>query len=136
MHPEKKKSLNPNNRVGQSNVMNNGQKVTIINYRNCEDIDVQFEDGVIVYNTRYSTFKNGKIPNPNIKKPRAIDNKGRLGEKRMMHCGMVATIIEYRKWDDIDVQFEDGTIIKHRQYTGFKNGTIANKKKEYIVSVK
>ncbi len=127
MHPKKKEYLNPNNRIGQCKRMNNGQCATIVSYRNCDDIDVQFEDGTIV-NTRFNSFKNCKISNPNLKKNRIIDNKGRFGEQRVMHCGMMATIIEYRKWDDIDVQFEDGTIIKHRQYTGFKNGTIANKK--------
>lgn len=39
----------------------------------------------------------------------------KVGEIRTMNCGMKATIIQYRKSIDIDVQFEDGYIvnIKH-----------------------
>ena len=32
----------------------------------------------------------------------------RLGETRMMKCGMEATIIRYGRYDDIDIRFEDG----------------------------
>ena len=32
----------------------------------------------------------------------------RLGETRMMNCGMEATIIRYNETHDIDVRFEDG----------------------------
>lgn len=34
------------------------------------------------------------------------------------------TIIEYINNRDISIQFEDGVIVKHRSYSGFKNGTI------------
>ena len=43
--------------------------MTIIGYRNGNDIDIQFEDGTIVKNRIYRRFKEGKIKNPNyIKK--------------------------------------------------------------------
>lgn len=41
----------------------------------------------------------------------------RLGETRMMNCGMKATIIRYNMVRDIDVRFEDGAIAKCRGYT-------------------
>lgn len=50
----------------------------------------------------------------------------RIGETRIMNCGMKATIIKYRTCLDIDIQFEDGTIVKHRTYDNFKKGTISN----------
>ena len=64
---------NPNfyiqNRIGETNITNNSQKMTIIGYRNGNDIDIQFEDGTIVKNRTYRRFKEGKIKNPNyIKK--------------------------------------------------------------------
>ena len=37
-----------------------------------------------------------------------------LGETRIMNCGMEATCIAYRGTHDIDVQFEDGTIVEHK----------------------
>lgn len=53
----------------------------------------------------------------------------RTGEKRMMKCGMMATIIEYRNHIDIDVKFEDGYIAKNKAYQSFKNGYIKNPNK-------
>lgn len=46
----------------------------------------------------------------------------RLGERRKMNCGAIATIIEYRTSEDIDVQFEDGYISKNKNYANFKKG--------------
>ena len=50
----------------------------------------------------------------------------RLGETRMMNCGMEATIIRYGRCDDIDVRFEDGAVAKNKAYKAFKKGEIAN----------
>ena len=50
----------------------------------------------------------------------------RVGETRMMNCGMKATIIRYGKAIDIDVRFEDGTVVKHKSYSKFKKGGIAH----------
>ena len=44
----------------------------------------------------------------------------RLGETRMMNCGMEATIIRYGKYSDIDVRFEDGAVAEHKAYDQFK----------------
>ena len=55
-------------RVGESNIANNGQTMTIIEYRNSNDIDIQFEDGTIVKNKGYKDFKKRMIKNPNYKK--------------------------------------------------------------------
>lgn len=55
--------LNPNakSRLGEININNQGLKMKIIKYNGCMDIDVEFEDGYITYNTRYSLFKKGSI---------------------------------------------------------------------------
>ena len=39
-------------------------------------------------------------------------NTERLGETRMMNCGMKATIIKYNKYNDISKELEKQTIIK------------------------
>lgn len=41
----------------------------------------------------------------------------RLGETRMMNCGMEATIIRYGTCADIDVRFEDETVAVRQQPT-------------------
>ena len=43
-------------RLGKTNIANNGQIMTIIKYRGCYDIDIQFEDGTIVKNKGYKDF--------------------------------------------------------------------------------
>ena len=49
----------------------------------------------------------------------------RMGETNIASNGMKITIIRYARNDDIDIQFEDGTIVKHKSYRHFKSGSIA-----------
>lgn len=44
----------------------------------------------------------------------------------VMKNGMQCTIITYRNASNIDVQFEDGTIVKHKRIGNFRGGHIAN----------
>ena len=48
----------------------------------------------------------------------------RIGETRVMNCGMEATIIAYRKYIDIDVKFEDGTVRYNVSYHAFNRGCV------------
>lgn len=105
-------------RLGETRMMNCGMEATIIRYGRYDDIDVRFEDGTVVENGRYGNFKKGKIAHSNT--------KDRLGETRMMNCGMKATIIRYGGYNDIDVRFEDGKVVVHKAYRAFKRGEIAN----------
>ena len=104
-------------RMGETKKNNQGLKMTIIAYRGCNDIDVQFEDGTIVENRTYEHFLKGVIAYPSEK---------RIGETNINNQGLKMTIIKYRGSKDIDVQFEDGTIVEHKQYDGFLKGKIAN----------
>ena len=109
-------------RLGETRMMNCGMEATIIRYGGATDIDVRFEDGTVVKNRWYGNFKKGTIANPNIK----TSAKVRLGETRMMNCGMEATIIRYGNTGDIDVRFEDGAVAKNKAYGEFKRGKISN----------
>lgn len=60
----------------------------------------------------------------------------RLGERRLMKCGAYCTIIEYNKYDDISVKFEDGTLIKNKTYSHFKKREINKGKKYYYGEIK
>lgn len=55
---------NKNNRIGEENINTQNCKMKIIEYRNAEDIDVRFEDGTVVKNKQYYSFKRGSIKNP------------------------------------------------------------------------
>ena len=109
-------------RLGETHMMNCGMEATVIRYGRCADIDVRFEDGTVVEHKAYDAFKKGKIANPNIE----TFAEARLGETRMMNCGMEATIIRYENAMDIDVRFEDETVVEHKTYDAFKKGNIAN----------
>ena len=108
------------NRLGETRMMNCGMEATIIRYGGVRDIDVCFKDGTVAEHKVYNAFEKGNIAHP------STTAKARLGETRMMNCGMEATIIRYGKYIDIDVRFEDGTVVKHKSYGKFKKGEIAN----------
>ena len=115
---------NPNfykTKIGETSFSNRGQKMTIIAWRRSDNIDIQFEDGTIVYKARYDVFKKGQIQNPSI---REDYKKTRTGMSTTNTAGEKMTIIEYRSSTDIDIQFEDGTIIKNQKYQNFQNGYI------------
>lgn len=48
----------------------------------------------------------------------------RIGEDRIMSNGLMATIIEYRTGKNIDVEFENGQISRHKSYGDFLLGHI------------
>ena len=52
---------------------------------------------------------------------------GRIGETNIAKNGMRMTIIAFRKYNDIDVQFDDGTVREHIRYEHFLSGDVINK---------
>ena len=50
----------------------------------------------------------------------------RIGQENYNNQGCIMTIIAYRNAKDIDVQFEDGTIVVNKIYKNFKSGAIKN----------
>ena len=112
------------NRVGETNIAKNGMKMTIIAYRGCNDIDIQFEDNAIVYNKAYHCFKNGTIKHPNVNIRHNNSVIKHINETRTMNCGLKATIIKYHNCNNIDIQFEDGTIVYNKKYIKFQKGII------------
>lgn len=53
-----------NNRIGETNINNQGYKMTIIRYNGCDHIDIKFDDDLIVYDKTYNNFKIGNIKHP------------------------------------------------------------------------
>lgn len=102
------------NRVGEQAINNSGIAMTIIEYRSCNDIDVQFEDGTIRRNVSYDRFKKGTIKY----------SISKVGEQAIAPNGLQMKIIAYRKYRDIDIEFENGVIVKHKSYNNFKSGYI------------
>ena len=57
--------LNSIIKLGETRLNNNGLKMTTVLYRNASNIEVEFEDGVVV-NTRYSSFEKGYVEHPTL----------------------------------------------------------------------
>ena len=102
------------NRVGEVSYKSNGDRMTIIAYRSYKDIDVQFDDGEIRRGVTYDHFKKGFISR----------STKRLGEVRYNTSGYKMTIVAYRSVTDIDVQFDDGTILRGITYQHFLSGRV------------
>ena len=130
---QKREVANPNykkanpyaaSHLGETRTMINGINATIIAYRNNRDIDIKFEDGIIRQHVRYHHFLSGKV-NPISSKDRTKNDKNkRLGEKRMMNCGLECEIIEYNSAHNITVKFTNGAIAKNKYYYDFQTGII------------
>lgn len=96
-------------------------KVECIAYRGSRDVDVKFLDtGTIVTNREWKSFIKGGIKDPNRSKFLHV------GEVNQMNCGMNAKITVWRKYHDIDVEFEDGYRLNSVSYTTFKSGELRN----------
>ena len=114
----------PIDRVGETNIMNNGLKATIIAYRKHIDMDVRFEDGSVAEHIEYRNFMKGRVARP--QDSRRNKRKLRIGEKKMMKCGLEAEIVAYRRNEDMDVRFPDGVVVKNVQYANFKRGMVGH----------
>lgn len=95
-------------RLGQTNVMNNGIKATIIEYRKYNDIDVQFETGEIIKNTVYSCFQAGSISLPNTNTNLLKMKHLKEGAKYQSDVYGEMTITRYNGHEDIDVECSNG----------------------------
>ena len=127
-NPNLNKGINPSkSMLGVSKIMNCGMECIVIADRGALNIDVRFKDGTIVTNKSRSQFRKGSIPNPKLGKTYTrTKNTSIVGQTRTMNCGMECTVIAERSSNDIDVRFEDGTIVTNINRTRFREGTIAN----------
>lgn len=111
-------------RLGVCKQMNCGEFATIIDYKNANHMRVKFDNGIIIENVTWSSFQKKEVRYNGAKKPKTIEQaKNRLGEKRLMHCGVEAEIIEYKNSLNVTIRFTDGSIKKCR-YKEFVAGEV------------
>lgn len=62
----------------------------------------------------------------------------KLGDIRVMNNGLTATVIRYKNYNDIDVEFENGYVSYNKSYSAFKTGRIGvpDVKKNRIIGEK
>lgn len=113
--------------LGEMVQCKNGQTAEIVAWRTNHDMDIRFEDGVMVEHIAYESFKKGTIRHPDIrvKTELTTPKTDRVGETGLsLKTGMLMEIIVYRTAQDLDVRFEDGAVACHKTYTNFKKGMI------------
>ena len=118
-------------RYNETKIMNCGMSATITDYINANDITVRFDDGTILEHQRYQNFEAGTVSHPilgsNIHTAQKSEEmQNRVGETRMMKCGMNATITSHPTSKNLTIQFEDGTIVEGKSYYNFQTGSIGH----------
>ena len=113
-------------RVGETNTATNGMEIKIVKYHNSLDVDIEFEDGVVVTHRAYRSFITGKVAHP-TKSRMDYMKESRIGQENTNYLGQHFRIIAYRDSCDLDVQFDNGAIVYHRKYFEFKSGKIVYK---------
>lgn len=116
INPHKFKS-----RVGETNVSNQGYLMKCINYIDSHNIIVEFQDKYKAkVNTTYYCFINGNVDNP-------YNNINKIGEEKLNNQGCLMKIVEYNRYSDIIVEFQDDyKYRKHTEYKCFQSGEIKN----------
>lgn len=122
---KEKYCIDCNKYIGQTNTAKNGQKMKIVKFYTLSNLTVQFEDKTIVEDQTYEHFKTGSIGNPNYTLQEQISDN-HVEEEKIANNGMKMKIIKYRNYLDIDIQFQDGAITRHRKYEEFKKGKIGH----------
>lgn len=112
--------LLPQHIVGMQRQMDDGRTCTVVNYDGANNIEVEYEDGVLKKTSKH-TFMQGRVKYL----------KNLLGDTKMMNCGMMVTVIRHSKRvgqskSDIDVKFEDNTIVYNRSIYAYRRGEIAH----------
>ena len=95
-------------RQGERNLSSYGIGMEIIAYRNANDIDVRFDDGTIVRNKTYDSFRTGRLKKNGERGKAVADKTGLTG---ISSDGQIMTITTCRNASDIDVRFADDVLI-------------------------
>lgn len=114
--------------VGYTKTNRQGLNYTVVAYRDRLDIDVKFDDGLVIEHIPVTKINQNTLYHPDYPIPKNIRTpiNERIGESKDNNQGRRMTIIAYRGACDIDVQFENGFIVRHTQYQLFERGTISD----------
>lgn len=69
-------------RVGETMINSDGIKMTIIEYRSGNDMDIEFEEGTIKCHVKYCNFRKGYVKTPQEVKDNIAEKKFELEERK------------------------------------------------------
>ena len=115
-----------NNRCGEFGYNSRNELMKIVEYNNCSDIIVEFQDEFrMQLHTNYAAFQKGAVCNPIHGK--AFQENKRLGEIGYSKYGTQMKIVQYNSYDDIVVEFQDeNKYATSATYNNFKKSKIRN----------
>ena len=105
--------------LGKVYVNNQGLKMRIIEYKNANDVTVEFEDGAL-RKAALINLKNGCVRHPNNLRKTSDEY---LGKVFVNNQGLKMKVIEYKNNNDVTVEFEDGALRK-AALINLKNGCV------------
>mgnify|MGYP004457311729 CR=1 FL=1 len=94
-------------RTGETNISNEGCVMRIVEYNNCDDIIIQFEDEYKYrLHTKYKHFKNGQCKNPYFASVFGhgywgVDVNGNVPKTAELKEGKLCATQEYQKWQNM-----------------------------------
>ena len=106
-------------------ILRDGRKCKIIEAKNFNDVSIQFEDKTCLYHITYRSLRQNNFLYGRHKSHKSASH---LGETYLTNCKIYVTIIRENGSNDIDVQFEDGAIVKHTTYSNLLKGNVAHPK--------
>lgn len=114
-------------RIGERMVNHNNLIMTIVDYRNINDIDVLFEDGVLVEHVRFAAFFQGSLKHPTKKTifwPSKANKKliGRMIRTLDNHY----RIIDVHGENSVDVINDEGIIFYNKSYSCLRFGILCD----------
>ena len=118
-HPDNKRASKEENRakwLWAETVTKEGERIKIVEYTNADKIKIQFDDGYTMETQLYN-FQRQMIHKP---------TKSLLHKKIKANNGQYMEMIAYRTSRDIDVMFEDKTVVSHIRYDNFIRGKVRN----------
>ena len=107
-------------RIGTTIINQYGDKMVCVDYIDNHNIIVEIQNSnKTQIRTYWRAFINNKIDLTKIK---------RLGEERYNQDGQLMKVVEYNKYSDIVVEFQDKYKYRtHTRYDAFKEGKVENK---------
>jgi len=104
------------NREKEENFNSWGSRMVIINYRGCDDLDVEFDNGYIIKHRNYRDFKKGYIEHPYDKTVYGI---GYLGDGKYKAKVNDIISVQYYTWHGMLSRcYNEKTLKKQPTYKG------------------
>ena len=110
-------------RIGEIAYNNCGERMTIVEYNDSDNVTVQFDNGLCVKSIQYGNFKRGAVKGNIVKKKEILDRTGEISYSKV--SGEEMKIIKYINTKKVVIKFYSG-FVTTKSYRAFIDGEIRN----------